>query len=117
MTIVPDLSLPQSDATLVSAARWTEQLLFGQVALTIATIGVAFVGFLMLQGRLDWRRGVTVCLGCFLVFGARPIAGSLTAAAMTGEASIPAVSAPVTPDPPPEPVQFDPYSGASTLQL
>ena len=40
-------------------------------------IAVAVVGFLMLTGRMDWRRGLTVVIGCFIVFGAVSIVAGI----------------------------------------
>jgi type IV secretory pathway VirB2 component (pilin) len=42
---------------------WLQGTLLGTVATTIAVIAVASMGFLMLAGRIDWRRGVTVVVG------------------------------------------------------
>jgi type IV secretion system protein VirB2 len=38
------------------------------------------VGFLMLSGRMNWRFGATVILGCFILFGAATIVGGIRAA-------------------------------------
>ena len=38
---------------------------------------VAAVGFLMLTGRMDWRRGLTVVVGCFVIFGAVSIVAGI----------------------------------------
>jgi type IV secretion system protein VirB2 len=35
----------------------------------------------MLTGRIDWRRGATVILGCFIVFGAAAIVAGIKSAA------------------------------------
>ena len=45
----------------------------GNVATTAAVIAVAVVGLMMLTGRIDWRRGLVVVLGAFIVFGAAAI--------------------------------------------
>jgi type IV secretory pathway VirB2 component (pilin) len=39
------------------------------------------VGFMMLNGRINWRMGATVVLGCFILFGAATIVGGIRAAA------------------------------------
>lgn len=115
-------SVPLTDPTgagaLLAAANWVEALVTGTVATIVATIAVAGVGFLMLQGRMPLRRGVGVVLGCFVIFGAGLIANALMALA-TGDggemraAPVP-VSAPSTPvAPPPQPQVYDPYAGAS----
>jgi len=38
--------------------------------IVVAVIAVASVGFLMLTGRINWRYGAVVILGCFILFGA-----------------------------------------------
>jgi TrbC/VIRB2 pilin len=51
--------------------------LSGPVVTTIAIIAIASVGFATLNGRMDLRRGATVLLGCFVLFGAQGIAVGL----------------------------------------
>ena len=46
-------------------------------AMTAAVIAVAAVGFMMLTGRMDWRRGLTVVIGAFIVFGAVSIVAGI----------------------------------------
>ena len=76
---------PQGSGPIVSAAQWLQGTLLGTVATVIAVIAVACVGFMMLTGRMDWRRGGIVILGCFILFGAVSIvAGIRTTAAITG---------------------------------
>jgi type IV secretion system protein VirB2 len=60
---------------------WVQGTLLGNVATAVAVIAVAVVGFLMLTGRLEWRRGITVILGCFIIFGAAAIVAGIQAAA------------------------------------
>ena len=40
-------------------------------------IAIAAVGFMMLTGRLNWRYGATVILGCFILFGAGAIVAGI----------------------------------------
>lgn len=56
----------------------------GTVATVVAVIAVAMVGFGMLTGRVNWRHGAVVILGCFIVFGAASIVGGIRAAASVG---------------------------------
>ena len=49
----------------------------GNLATTAAVIAVAAVGFLMLTGRVDWRRGLTVVIGAFIIFGAVSIVAGI----------------------------------------
>jgi type IV secretion system protein VirB2 len=61
--------------------NWIQGTLLGNLATTAAVIAVAAVGFLMLTGRIDWRRGLTVVIGCFIVFGAVSIVAGIRALA------------------------------------
>jgi type IV secretion system protein VirB2 len=47
----------------------------------VAVIAVAVVGFLMLTGRINWRYGATVIVGCFILFGAATIVGGIRSTA------------------------------------
>jgi type IV secretory pathway VirB2 component (pilin) len=72
---------PAGSSVLVGALTWLQGTLLGTLATTAAVIAVAAVGFLMLTGRLDWRRGITVVVGCFVVFGAGVIVAGIRQAA------------------------------------
>ena len=63
-------SAPSEANALVSAVSWIQNILLGPFATAIAVIAVALIGFMMLTGRLNIRRGAYVILGCFIVFGA-----------------------------------------------
>ncbi|WP_379548278.1 TrbC/VirB2 family protein [Qipengyuania sp. DSG2-2] len=71
---------PQGSGVLVSAMQWLQGTLLGTVATVAAVIAVAAVGFMMLTGRLDWRFGATVIIGCFIIFGAASIVAGIQAA-------------------------------------
>lgn len=75
---------PQGSGAIVGAVRWLQGTLLGTVATTVAVIAVATVGLLMLTGRLNWRYGVTVVVGCFILFGAASIVGGIQTAAQSG---------------------------------
>lgn len=76
---------PSGSGVLVSAVQWLEGTLLGTVATVVAVIAVASVGFLMLTGRMNWRYGATVILGCFILFGAAGIvAGIQSTAGLNG---------------------------------
>ncbi|QUD89809.1 TrbC/VirB2 family protein [Phenylobacterium montanum] len=76
---------PSGSGAIVSAVGWIQGTLLGNVATSLAVIAVGATGLGMLTGRIDWRRGATVILGCFIVFGAAAIvAGIKTAASGTG---------------------------------
>ena len=58
--------------------------MLGTAATVTAVIAVAIVGYMMLTGRIDWRRGAIVILGCFILFGAATIVAGIQAAASNG---------------------------------
>lgn len=72
---------PAGSGPIVSALGWLQATLLGQVATAVAVIAVAMVGFMMLTGRLNWRFGATVIIGCFILFGAGAIVGGIQATA------------------------------------
>lgn len=76
-----EFSDPAGSGVIVSAVRWLEGTLLGTIATVVAVIAVAAVGFLMLTGRINWRYGVTVILGCFILFGAASIVGGIQSTA------------------------------------
>jgi len=75
---------PQGSGVLVSAVNWMQGTLLGTVATVVAVIAVAAVGFGMLTGRINWRHGAVVILGCFILFGAASIVAGIRAAASAG---------------------------------
>jgi len=101
---------------LSAVVAWIERLMLGTASTGIAILAVAILGVLALQGRLDWKRGGRVILGCFLIFGAPAIAAGLL-----GRIGNPSVSTSITaeaeidvPFPsPPRNERFDPYAGAA----
>ncbi|QGZ96831.1 TrbC/VirB2 family protein [Terricaulis silvestris] len=72
---------PQGAGPILAAMQWIQGTLLGNVATSVAVIAVAVVGFMMLTGRMNWRHGVTVILGCFILFGAAAIVAGIQAAA------------------------------------
>ena len=75
---------PQGSGPIVNALQWLQGTLMGNVATTVAVMAVAAVGFMMLTGRLNWRFGATVIIGCFVLFGAGAIVSGIQSAAMAG---------------------------------
>lgn len=75
---------PAGSGPIVGALRWLEGTLLGTVATVIAVIAVASVGFMMLTGRMNWRYGATVILGCFILFGAASIVAGIQSSAGAG---------------------------------
>lgn len=76
---------PQGSGVIVAAVRWLEGTLLGTIATVVAVIAVASVGFMMLTGRINWRYGVTVILGCFILFGAASIVAGIQSTASLGQ--------------------------------
>jgi type IV secretion system protein VirB2 len=76
---------PQGSGVLVSAMGWLQGTLLGTVATVTAVIAVAAVGFMMLTGRINWRYGVTVIIGCFILFGASSIVAGIHSTATLGQ--------------------------------
>ncbi len=73
---------PQGSGPIVAALAWLQGTLLGNVATAVAVIAVAMVGFMMLTGRLNWRFGATVIVGCFVLFGASAIVSGIQSTAM-----------------------------------
>ena len=72
---------PQGSSPISNALDWIQGTLMGRVATTVAVIAVAAVGFMMLTGRMNWKFGATVIIGCFILFGAATIVGGIQAVA------------------------------------
>jgi type IV secretion system protein VirB2 len=72
---------PAGSNVIAGALTWLQGTLLGTVATVAAVIAIAAVGFMMLTGRMNWRHGGTVVLGCFIVFGAGAIVAGLRQAA------------------------------------
>lgn len=105
-------------APMAESARWFEGVMLGDIALGLCVIAVAFIGALMLTGRLPVRQGGRVILGCFVLLGAPVIAAGFVdggGSEVTYESSLQRTdygsAAPSrTTFPPPS---YDPYAAAS----
>ena len=75
---------PAGSGPIVAALMWLQGTLLGNVATAVAVMAVAAVGFGMLTGRMNWRLGATVILGCFILFGAASIVAGIQSAAAVG---------------------------------
>lgn len=105
--------------SIVEAGGWLEHLLLGSTATAISVLAIAATGAAMLMGRIDVRRGATVLIGCFLLFGGPTIAAGLYAA-LTGIVAHSTLPAPSVTSRAPR-VQksadpYDPYAGAAVPQ-
>ena len=78
------LADPAGSGPIVSAVQWLQGTLLGTVATVVAVIAVACVGFMMLTGRINWRYGGIVILGCFILFGAVSIVAGIRSSAGLG---------------------------------
>jgi type IV secretion system protein VirB2 len=72
---------PAGSGPIVAALGWLQGTLLGNVATAVAVMAVAAVGFMMLTGRMNWRFGATVIIGCFILFGAGSIVSGIQSAA------------------------------------
>jgi type IV secretion system protein VirB2 len=72
---------PAGSGVLINAVNWLQGTLLGTVATVIAVIAVASIGFMMLTGRMNWRHGAVVIIGCFILFGAASIVAGIRQAA------------------------------------
>ena len=72
---------PAGSGPIVAALSWLQGTLLGNVATAVAVMAVAAVGFMMLTGRMNWRFGATVIVGCFILFGAASIVAGIQSAA------------------------------------
>ena len=68
---------PAGSGVITGALSWIEGTLMGTVATVAAVIAIAACGFMMLTGRMSWRYGATVILGCFILFGAASIVAGI----------------------------------------
>ena len=76
-----DAADPAGSGPVLAAANWVKGTLLGNVATSVAVVAVALIGFMMLTGRMDWKKGGTVILGCFILFGAATIVAGIQSAA------------------------------------
>lgn len=68
---------PAGSSPLLAALSWVQGTLLGNLATTAAVIAVAIIGYMMLVGRFDWRRGVVTLVGIFIIFGAVTIVAGI----------------------------------------
>lgn len=114
------LSDPSHRGVLAAGGHWIEGSLLGSVATSVAIVAIAWLGFSFLQGRLPLRRGSSVVLGAFIVFGASQIATGIMSfgrgtqsvrwePAAPAQLSIPQLNQQADTGS----VGFDPYAGAA----
>ena len=71
----------QGGTVLAAAAEWITGSLLGTAATILCVLAVAFVGLMLMSGRLAVRDGLRVVIGCFVLLGAASIAAGLRTAA------------------------------------
>lgn len=76
---------PAGSGPILAALQWVQGTMLGNLATTAAVIAVAVVGLMMLTGRIDWRRGLTVIIGAFIVFGAAAIVSGIRSVATVAQ--------------------------------
>lgn len=117
MTIQIDQSLfaPSGVSPVEGSVGWISDQLLSGVAVTLCVLAVAFVGLLMLTGRVPVRRGFGVALGCFVLLGAPVIASGLMERVSVGDSAVAVAPEYSGPDPRRdlERKEPDPYGGAS----
>lgn len=113
------LSEPTGAQPLLYAVRWVESTLLGSTAIAVATLAVAALGFLMLNGRVPFRRAATVIVGGFILLGSTTLANGIMAITdVNGSGKALTIraeeDAPAPPSlPPPQSQVYDPYAGAA----
>jgi type IV secretion system protein VirB2 len=75
---------PSGSGPILAALTWMQGTLLGNLATTAAVIAVAACGLMMLTGRMNWRFGATVIMGCFILFGSAAIVSGIRSAATGG---------------------------------
>ena len=58
---------PSGASPIAAAVGWISDQLLNGVAVSLCVLAVAFVGLLMLTGRVPVRTGFRVVLGCFVL--------------------------------------------------
>lgn len=104
-------------APMAESARWIEGVMLGEIALGLCVIAVAFIGALMLNGRLPLREGGQIVVGCFVLLCAPAIAAGFVerGTGVIGLSGLPPTAAAPIESPRPDlpPASFDPIAGAS----
>lgn len=104
-------------APIVESARWIEAVVLGEIALGVCVMAVAFIGAIMLSGRLPPREGARRVVGCLLLLGAPVIAAGFAGGGsrVIVPSDLPPADAAQAESPRPNlaPFSFDPYAGAS----
>lgn len=113
------LAEPPVNSPIAEGVIWVQGAVLGSTATILAVIAVTAIGLLMLSGRLELRRGITVTVGCFILFGASSIAAALTGLTSPDSSLVRQTGAESEQllghlqSPPSPSTAYDPYAGAS----
>lgn len=116
MSVQSSLFESAPEPVMQSSTGWLINVLVGELAVGLCVIAVAFLGALMLTGRLPVRSSLRVVLGCFVLLGAPVLAAAfMEFAGVSDDAPI---ALTIEPDPTPPranapPANYDPYAGAA----
>ena len=114
MQVAPSLFDPAGRSVFGAAMEWMTGTLLGNVAVSLCVLAVAFVGLMLMSGRLAIRDGLRVAVGCFVLLGAATIAAGLRGAADEASSGRPdPVVVPTMEAVPVAPPSDDRYAGAS----
>jgi type IV secretory pathway VirB2 component (pilin) len=108
-----------SAGSIADASAFVGTILSDTFATGLATIALVGVGFAMMSGRLDVRRGAAVIVGCFMMIGAPAIARGILGLGSTAAVPPPAMegaSAPPALEAKEVQKAADPYAGASLIR-
>lgn len=107
----------QGGHSLSDAMSWPLSLLSGPLSLSIASVAVVCFGMLLLDGRIRWRRGISVVLGCFLVFGAPTLTRAFDGVNKRPSSASDGSTSPdlKTPSLNTTASEYDPYAGAAVI--
>lgn len=78
--VEPSLFDQADQSVLREAGDWFSELLTGSFTSSLCIASVALFGILMLTGRIPFRCGLQVLIGCFLLLGAGTLAEDMSEA-------------------------------------
>jgi type IV secretory pathway VirB2 component (pilin) len=63
---------PDGSHALTGALAWLVDLLTGRLGTVVAVLAIGWIGLLMLQGRIEWRRAAMAVAGAFRFLAHHP---------------------------------------------
>ena len=73
----PMAAFAQDAAPIEGVFSWLVRVLQGNIARSIATIAVCFLGFMAMTGRLAWPLAFSIVVGIAFVFGASTLVDAI----------------------------------------